>query len=144
VQGRYYWKGWRKDVDRYISRAENPRDKTPALPTFHRLRVSASWSTRDYRLRPGRAVHIFWNEFCGILRTKLKLSTAYHAPTDGQTEIINKHIIMRLRPLINYYQDNWSQFCPMIDHAAGALMQESVGLSPFFINHGREPRLSFD
>jgi len=31
----------------------------------------------------------------------------------------------------------------MIDHAAGALMQESVVLSPFFINHGREPRLSF-
>jgi hypothetical protein len=36
----------------------------------------------------------FWNEFCHILGVKLKLSTAYHAPTNGQTEIINQHIAM--------------------------------------------------
>lgn len=94
--------------------------------------------------RGGQFISAFWDEFCDILGVKLKLSTAHHAPTDGQTEIINQHIVMRLRPLIDYYQDNWAQFCPMIDHAAGALVQEFVGFSPFFINHGWEPRLSFD
>jgi transposase InsO family protein len=208
VSGRYYWKGWGKDVDRYIRncvkcrRAENPRDKTPGLlkplPIPHHPWQHIAMDFRSFprdkagydaafvvvdRLskqpitipcyktttaeemaqlfidhvyrhhgapetivsdRGGQFISAFWKEFCGILGTKLKLSTAHHAPTDGQTEIINQHIIMRLRPLVNYYQDNWSRFCPMIDHAAGALIQESVGLSPFFINHGREPRLSFD
>jgi hypothetical protein len=34
----------------------------------------------------------FWNEFYHILGVKLKLSMAYHAPTNRQTEIVNQHI----------------------------------------------------
>jgi transposase InsO family protein len=34
----------------------------------------------------------FWNEFCRILGVKLKLSTASHPQTDGQTEIMNQYI----------------------------------------------------
>jgi transposase InsO family protein len=45
----------------------------------------------------------FWKEFCRILGIKLKLSTAYHPQTDGQTEIINQYIDQRLRPFVNYY-----------------------------------------
>ena len=31
----------------------------------------------------------FWKEFTSILSIKLKLFTAYHLQTDGQTEIVN-------------------------------------------------------
>jgi transposase InsO family protein len=34
----------------------------------------------------------FWDEFCKILGVKIKLSTAHHAQTDRQTEIVNKYI----------------------------------------------------
>lgn len=37
-------------------------------------------------------VSSFWYEFCRIIGVKIKLSTAYHKQTDGQTEIMNRYI----------------------------------------------------
>jgi hypothetical protein len=51
---------------------------------------------------------------------------------------------MRLRPFVNYYQDNWSQLLPLMDHAAAILPHESTGVSPFLVDRGYEPRTSFD
>lgn len=86
----------------------------------------------------------FWKEFCQSLGIQRKLSTAHHPQTDGQTEIVNQHIAQRLRPFINHYQDNWSEFLPMVDFAAATLPQESTGMSSFMIERGYEPRVSFD
>lgn len=38
-------------------------------------------------------VSAFWNELCQILGIWLTLSTAYHAQTDSQMEIVNQHIV---------------------------------------------------
>ncbi|BCR85209.1 uncharacterized protein ACHE_20667S [Aspergillus chevalieri] len=89
-------------------------------------------------------VSAFWDELCRILGVQLKLSTAYHAQTDGQTEIVNQHIVNRLRPFINRYQDNWSDLLPMIDFAAATLPSETTEASPFLVDCGYEPRTSFD
>jgi transposase InsO family protein len=94
--------------------------------------------------RGGQFISAFWKEFCKLLGTKLKLSTAFHAQTDGQTEIMNQYIALRLRPYVNYYQDDWSEWLPMIDFANACLFNESTRMSPFFIENGYEPRLSFD
>jgi hypothetical protein len=48
----------------------------------------------------------FINELSRLTRTKLKLSIIEHAQTNGQTEIVNQIINTRLRPFINYFQDN--------------------------------------
>ena len=45
---------------------------------------------------------------------------------------------------MSYYQDDWSEYLPMIDFAAAALPQETTGYSPFYIERGYEPRISFD
>jgi hypothetical protein len=63
----------------------------------------------------------FWNKFCHILGVKLKLSTAYYAPTNGQTEIVNQHITMQLQPFVNHFQNNWSSLLLILDHAAAIL-----------------------
>jgi transposase InsO family protein len=86
----------------------------------------------------------FWREFCRILGVKLKLSTAYHPQTDGQTEIMNQYIDQRLRPFVSYYQDNWSDLMPIMDHAQLVLPHDSIGMSPFRLLSGYEPRTSFD
>jgi hypothetical protein len=86
----------------------------------------------------------FWKELCRILGVQLKLSTANHPQTDGQTEIMNQYIDQRLRPFVNYYQDNWSEMLPMIDYAQLTLPHSSIGMSPYELQNGRLPRTSFD
>jgi hypothetical protein len=89
-------------------------------------------------------VSAFWDEFNRILGTKIKLSTAFHPQTDGQTENANQYIDQRLRPFVNHYQDNWSDLIHIVDFAAAALPHASTGLSSFMAEMGYEPRTSFD
>ena len=87
----------------------------------------------------------FWQCFCSILGTRRQLSTAYHRQTDGQTEIYIQYLTKRLRPFINYYQDDWSDFLPLMDYAQLTLPHDSLGgLSPFEVVHGYAARTSFD
>ena len=89
-------------------------------------------------------VSAFWDEFCRILGVQLKLSTAFHPETDGQTEIMNQYLAQRLRPFISYYQDDWSELLPIMDYAQLTLPHESIGMSPFELLYGYLPRTSFD
>ena len=86
----------------------------------------------------------FWHKFTSILQVKLALSTADYPQTDGQTEIINQYIDQRLRPFMNYYQDDWSRWLPIIDFAHASLNYESIGQSPIIIEMGYKLRTSFD
>ena len=89
-------------------------------------------------------VSSFWERLCQILGIKLKLSTAYHPQTDGQTEIMNQYLDQRLRPYVSYYQDNWSEMLPIMDHAQLVLPHDSIHMSPFQLVYGYNPRTSFD
>jgi hypothetical protein len=86
----------------------------------------------------------FWNEFTKALGIRLKLSTAHHAQTDGQTEVMNQYIATRLRPYVNHHQDDWDEWLPIIDHASAIAPNASTGVSPFLAANGYEPRTSFD
>lgn len=86
----------------------------------------------------------FWSNFCQILGVKLKLSTAYHKETDGQTEIMNKYIDQRLRPFVSFYQDNWSELLPIMDRVQATLPHSSTGLPPYQILFGSVPKQSWD
>jgi hypothetical protein len=86
----------------------------------------------------------FWNAFCSLIGTKVKLSTAFHPQTDGQTEIMNQYIDQRLRPYVNHYQDNWAEMLPALDNAQLTLPHASIGMSPYELSHGIPPRKSFD
>jgi len=89
-------------------------------------------------------ISAFWNEFTRILGIKLKLSTAGHPQTDGQTEIANQYLDQKLRPFVNYFQDNWSELLPMMDYATATLPSDSTGFAPTQVEMGYLPRTSFD
>ena len=78
------------------------------------------------------------------MRVKLKLSTAYHAQTDGQAEIVNQHIINCLQPFINHHQDDWADLLSLIDFAAAALSSKITDVFSFLIDCGYESHTSFD
>jgi hypothetical protein len=89
-------------------------------------------------------VSSFWKEVCRIIGVRVKLSTAFHKETDCQTEIINKYIDQRLRPFVNYYQDNWSELLPMMDRAQNTLPHSAIGMSPYELQYGISARNSWD
>ena len=72
--------------------------------------------------RGGQFVSEFWSEVCRCLGIKLKLSTAHHPQTDGQTEIANQYLSQKLRAFVNHAQDDWSDWLPMMDYAAAILL----------------------
>jgi hypothetical protein len=86
----------------------------------------------------------FWKELCKRLRIKLRLSTADHPQTDGQTEIVNQYFDQRIRPYVNHYQDDWDQWIAIFDYQQACLWHETTGQSPFLTEKGYEPRTSFD
>lgn len=90
-------------------------------------------------------VSSIWKEYCLILGTKVKLTTAYNPNVDGQTEVMNQYLKQRLRPFCEYYQDNWGSLLPIMDIAQLTLPHESLGnISPFQLLNGSEPRTLFD
>ena len=94
--------------------------------------------------RGGQFISEFWDEVCKTLGTRIKLSTSYHPQTDGQTEIANQYMAIKLHPFVNFYQDNWSELLPIIDFASAVLPQSSIGLLPFAVDCSYKPRTSFD
>ena len=83
-----------------------------------------------------------WRNLCKSLGIKAKLSTAYHPESDGETERANQVMEQYLRAFVNYLQDDWAEWLPLAEFAANNLVNESTGLSPFFVNKGFNPRTS--
>ena len=82
----------------------------------------------------------FWKAVCEAWGVTLKLSTAYHPETDGQTERLNAVMEQYLRAHVNYLQDDWATWLHLAEFAANNQASETTGLSPFFANYGFDPR----
>lgn len=89
--------------------------------------------------RDSRFMSQFWQEFFRLLGTKLKPSTAYHPQTDGQTERANRTLIEQLRHYVSHNQDDWSKYLPQLEFAVNSAVNDSIGMSPFVCDKGRQP-----
>ena len=72
--------------------------------------------------------------------TKIKLSTAYHLETNGQTERTNRTLEDMLRMYVDKKQNSWDKWLHMIEFAYNDHLHSSIGVSSFYALYGQECR----
>ena len=86
----------------------------------------------------------FWSLLCYFLGIKRQLSTAFYPQTDGQTERQNSTIEAYLRAFVNFEQNDWVRLLPMAKFAYNNAKNASTGHTPFELNCGYHPRVSYE
>ena len=89
-------------------------------------------------------VNDFWKFLCKRLGISVRLSTAWHPETDGQTERLNGVMEQYLRAYVNYLQDDWPDWLPLAEFTGNNTKSETTKVSPFFANKGFHPRMGFE
>jgi transposase InsO family protein len=83
----------------------------------------------------------FWTTLMKHLDVKLKLSTAFHPQTDGQTERTNQTLEQYLRCYVNHQQDDWVKWLPIAQWAYNSATIEGTSTTPFENNYGYNPTM---
>ncbi|KAL6349709.1 hypothetical protein AAG906_041116 [Vitis piasezkii] len=81
----------------------------------------------------------FWREFFKLSGTQLKMSSAYHPQTDGQTEVVNRCVEQYLRCLVHQQPRKWYSLLPWAEFWYNTAYHASTGMSPFQALYGRPP-----
>lgn len=81
----------------------------------------------------------FWQEFFKMSGTKLKLSSAYHPQTDGQTEVVNRCVEQYLRCFVHQWPRKWCSHLPWAEYWYNTTYHISTGMTPFQALYGRPP-----
>jgi hypothetical protein len=71
----------------------------------------------------------------------IKLSSAFHPQTDGQSERVNQVLKQYLRYSINYQQDDWTIYLSLAEFAYNNIFHASIQSTLFFSNYGYHPKL---
>ena len=94
--------------------------------------------------RDPRFTSHYWKAFNLLVGTKLKMSTAYHPETDGQTERLHRTLEEALRSFVEKNHNLWDRFLIPLEFAYNNSKQASTKETPFFLNHGRHPHVPGD
>ncbi|KAF1332102.1 reverse transcriptase, partial [Globisporangium splendens] len=90
--------------------------------------------------RDPRFTAAFWQELFRLLGTQLKMSTADHPQTDGQTERVNRTLEDILRSYAHSFT-HWNECLPLAEFAINNSVHVSTGHTPFYVNALRHPRV---
>ena len=90
--------------------------------------------------RDSRFVSQFWSELFRILRTQLRLSTAHHQQTDGQSERTIRIFNQLIRCCASRYQTQWIKVLPALEFAYNSNTSSTTSYAPFYLANGYLPR----
>ena len=91
--------------------------------------------------RDPRFVSKFWHELWQILGSSLRMSSAYHPQTDGQTEAMNRVVEMVLRCTLHASQEgsSWERMLSTVEFVINNSPTAATGYMPFYLNYGFHP-----
>lgn len=86
----------------------------------------------------------FYAELSRLLGIQLRMSTARHPQSDGQSEKEIQTLTTALRAFCNEHQDDWDEYVDMLELGFNCAKQASTARSPYELLYGTQPRLPID
>jgi len=82
----------------------------------------------------------FWQLLFQLAGTDLRMSTAYHPQSDGQTERVNQCMETYLRCFVQACPRRWSRWLPLAEFWYNTSSHSALGRTPFEVLYGFPPR----
>jgi hypothetical protein len=80
-----------------------------------------------------------WKELFKLSGTELRMSSAYHPQSDGQTEMVNQSVEAYLRCFTQSCPAKWSQWLSLAEFWYNTNFHSALGKSPFEVLYGHPP-----
>ncbi|PNX73284.1 retrotransposon-related protein, partial [Trifolium pratense] len=90
--------------------------------------------------RDPRFTSRFWESLQEAVGTKLRMSSAYHPQTDGQSERTIQSLEDLLRACVLEHGGNWDSWLSLIEFTYNNSFHSSIGMAPFEALYGRRCR----
>uniref|UniRef100_A0A8C2IA21 Gypsy retrotransposon integrase-like protein 1 n=1 Tax=Cyprinus carpio TaxID=7962 RepID=A0A8C2IA21_CYPCA len=81
---------------------------------------------------------------CRLLKIKKTRTTAYHPASDGMVERFNRTLTDQLAKILFSCGGEWDNYIKQVAFAYNSSPHLSTKFSPYFLVHGREPRMPTD
>jgi len=81
----------------------------------------------------------FWRDLFRLAGVKLRMSSAFHPQTDGQSEAVNKVITMYLRCTTGDRPRDWVDWLPWAEFCYNSSFHSALRTTPFQVVYGRPP-----
>jgi len=80
-----------------------------------------------------------WQDLFRLAGVQLRMSTAFHPHTDGQSEAVNKVIAMYLRCITGDHPRDWLDWLPWAEFCYNSSFHSALRTTPFQVVYGRPP-----
>jgi hypothetical protein len=80
-----------------------------------------------------------WRDLFSMAGVKLRMSTAFHPQTDGQSEVVNKVIAMYLRCVTGDRPRSWVEWLSWAEYCYNTSFHTALRATPFEVVYGRPP-----